>query len=414
MPTPDDAAEAQLAAAFARAHLAYRPDAADGWRARLQLVVTDGQDRVLHVDPDGARVERGRSLRRDARMEADSATWRALLDGSLAVDDAFQQGRLRCDVARQLLRFAASFDWKATAEAAALSAPAAPAARPSPLPPHTAGPWPVGKRYDGGHALVTAADTAAFAAVLGDDNPLYEGPGALAPPMFHARLMRDLLFLVLEDPDLDSDLQRALHAGHDVTFHTPLSVGDLVVLRGVVAAVQQKRSGRLITADFFAMVEGEVAVHARSRFYVRDRTDAAPAPGHPEKAAAPPAAASPADDILLDLPLVVGPDLARRYGEVSLDRNPLHLDDAFARAAGFPGAILQGLCTMGLAATALQQHLAEGDPRRLRRLALRWTRPVRLGQQLRLVARPDPAGACFVVLDDSGATVVDDGVAHID
>jgi acyl dehydratase len=62
------------------------------------------------------------------------------------------------------------------------------------------------------------------------------------------------------------------------------------------------------------------------------------------------------------------PELRRRitrediaaYAEVSGDRNPLHLDDTFARSVGFPGVIAHGMFTMGHMATAIVAWA--GDP----------------------------------------------------
>jgi acyl dehydratase len=44
---------------------------------------------------------------------------------------------------------------------------------------------------------------------------------------------------------------------------------------------------------------------------------------------------------------VVRPEDIRAYAEASGDRNPLHLDEEAARAAGFPGVIAHGMFTMG-------------------------------------------------------------------
>jgi acyl dehydratase len=39
----------------------------------------------------------------------------------------------------------------------------------------------------------------------------------------------------------------------------------------------------------------------------------------------------------------------RRYAEASGDRNPIHLDESFARSAGLPGVIAHGMLTMAFA-----------------------------------------------------------------
>jgi acyl dehydratase len=56
----------------------------------------------------------------------------------------------------------------------------------------------------------------------------------------------------------------------------------------------------------------------------------------------------------------------RAYAEASGDRNPLHLDDAFARAAGFDGVIAHGMFAMGHLATAIERWTGGAFVRRIR------------------------------------------------
>jgi acyl dehydratase len=74
-----------------------------------------------------------------------------------------------------------------------------------------------------------------------------------------------------------------------------------------------------------------------------------------------------------DLPeLRVTPDkyLTVRYAGASGDFNPIHIDEEFARAVGFPGKILHGLWTMAQVARA--QTEAGGGPESLRRLSVQF------------------------------------------
>ena len=43
------------------------------------------------------------------------------------------------------------------------------------------------------------------------------------------------------------------------------------------------------------------------------------------------------------------------------DRNPLHADPDFAKAAGFPAPILHGLCSYGIVLRELTDALLDGD-----------------------------------------------------
>jgi acyl dehydratase len=75
-------------------------------------------------------------------------------------------------------------------------------------------------------------------------------------------------------------------------------------------------------------------------------------------------------------------DQTFRYADASGDRMPIHLDVDFATKVGLPGIIIHGLCTMAFTSWAAIEAVAEGDPARLRRLAVRFSKPVLPGQTI--------------------------------
>ena len=62
------------------------------------------------------------------------------------------------------------------------------------------------------------------------------------------------------------------------------------------------------------------------------------------------------------------------YAGASLDFNPIHIDNDFAKAAGLGGVILQGLCTMAFAYRAV---IGNNDPSKLKKLKVRFRQPVK-------------------------------------
>lgn len=68
------------------------------------------------------------------------------------------------------------------------------------------------------------------------------------------------------------------------------------------------------------------------------------------------------------------------YAAASGDFNPIHIDPAVGEQAGLGGVILQGLCTMAWAAEAAVRLY--GDPTRLKKLSVRFSRPVKPGDTL--------------------------------
>ena len=64
------------------------------------------------------------------------------------------------------------------------------------------------------------------------------------------------------------------------------------------------------------------------------------------------------------------------YAEPSGDHNPIHVDPDFAVKVGLPGIILQGLCTMAFVQKAVIDNAAGGDPTKLKKLKVRFSRNV--------------------------------------
>jgi len=88
---------------------------------------------------------------------------------------------------------------------------------------------------------------------------------------------------------------------------------------------------------------------------------------------------------------ITRPEQALIY-RLSGDINPLHSTPSFARAAGFPGPILHGLCTYGHCARILVGALAQGDAARLKFIKVRFSSPVYPGETIRVEYWDEGAG----------------------
>jgi acyl dehydratase len=63
-----------------------------------------------------------------------------------------------------------------------------------------------------------------------------------------------------------------------------------------------------------------------------------------------------------------------QYAGASLDRNPIHWDERFAKQVGLPNVIAHGMFTMGSAATVVADWA--GDAGRVVEYGVRFTKPV--------------------------------------
>jgi acyl dehydratase len=77
---------------------------------------------------------------------------------------------------------------------------------------------------------------------------------------------------------------------------------------------------------------------------------------------------------------VVTAEAVKAYADAGGDQNPLHQDDAVARAAGFPGIIAHGMFTMGHLAALVSRWA--GGPERIRRLTAQFRAPVYMGEEI--------------------------------
>jgi acyl dehydratase len=94
------------------------------------------------------------------------------------------------------------------------------------------------------------------------------------------------------------------------------------------------------------------------------------------------------------------------------DSNPLHIDPAAARKAGFAKPILHGLCTYGIACRAIVETVCAFDPARIARLEGRFTAPVHPGDAITTEIWIDGADLMFRCLAQ-GAVAIDDGVCRL-
>ncbi len=87
------------------------------------------------------------------------------------------------------------------------------------------------------------------------------------------------------------------------------------------------------------------------------------------------------------------------YAEAGGDRNPLHLDGAFARSVGFDDVIAHGMFTMGHMAAAVARWA--GPDAVVERITAHFRAPVFMGEEIRAggsVREVDP-GAGTVTVD---------------
>jgi acyl dehydratase len=259
---------------------------------------------------------------------------------------------------------------------------------------------------------VEAPRAIAYAAATNDTNERHTS-GELAPPVFAIVPVWDAMTAAAGLVTPPEAFERVVHAEQDMRFVRPIAPGDVlrskatpihVAVRGVGTTV----AVRTETTDPTGAPVNEQFVTLFFRGPFEGQSGGEPAPDHKLTAA------TKASGPVAEVTYRFDEDQTFRYAEASGDPVPIHLDDAAAQAVGLPGIIIHGLCTMAFCGRAVIETVAGGDPTRLARLAVKFSRPVFPGQEItvRIYAAGDGAFG-FEALNADGQAVVKDGLAVV-
>jgi len=186
----------------------------------------------------------------------------------------------------------------------------------------------------------------------------------------------------MRDVTTGIDALRALHVGQAVTLHRPLPAAAGILATHRVTSVVDKGAPRgalvVVRREIFDARSGATLATVDAQTLCRadggcgDAGEALPAPHRiPDR---PP-------DAVRDV--ATFPDAAVLFA-LGGDDNPLHRDMETAQRAGYDRPILHGVCTLGIAATALAEATIGNDVARLRSVAARFTGHVYPGETIRV------------------------------
>ena len=210
--------------------------------------------------------------------------------------------------------------------------------------------------------------------VEGDQLQVLPSFGIVSPTFHLTEPPREL-------PGCDIDLSHVLHGTQAVEVHGSVPTSGSVTVATRITDVWDKGNAAVIVQEGTATAaDGTALWSTRSSMFVRGEGGWGGERG--------PSVAR------LELP-ERGPDLDTSYAttpEQALlyrlcgDRNPLHADPAFAKAAGFPAPILHGLCSLGIALRMVVDGLLDGDAAAVRQVTARFAGVVFPGEAIRVRA----------------------------
>lgn len=214
-----------------------------------------------------------------------------------------------------------------------------------------------------------------------------DAPQGMAPPSFAVVYELPMLEDIWTDEGLHGGKEQAahnvlmlVHGEQAMHFYKPIRPGDKITARAKVKAIEDKGSGELVIFNVTSTDQsGEKVVESDWGIFVRGIGSGQKPKGDGKKEQVQLGGESP---LAFRKVIRVDKDITYRYAEASNDRNPIHIDEKVAKAAGLKGIIVHGLCTMSMSMRAIIICYLDSDPYKLKSLGCRFTSPVYPGDTL--------------------------------
>ncbi len=204
------------------------------------------------------------------------------------------------------------------------------------------------------------------------------------------------------------NLAGILHGEQELIFYNPIPTEGTLITEGAITHYYDKGKGKgaLIIAEFDTrhsngqkLFTSIVTVFARLDGGFGGPEAPKKEISFPERAPDFEVEARPSGD---------QPLLYRLSGDVFA----LHVDEDFAKMAGFEKPIMHGLCTHGYACRALIQRLIPGEPEKVRRLVCRFRRPLYPGIPFKTLIWKEEEGKALwkLVNASTGEVIIENGI----
>ena len=193
---------------------------------------------------------------------------------------------------------------------------------------------------------VTPAAVARYAAAVGAAQRAW-ADGDATPPLFAVVPARQAVMQALRQAVAAEVSARVpvLHGEDRLAVTAGLRVGETVVCQSRLESVAWRSSGTTVTSVIRVRgADGSPRTIERMTAFVPTEHV-----GEPFGEPPPPLPADDDLDTADGCDAVTDPDMSLRYAEAADDRSRFHVDDRAARAAGFDGVIMHGLCTLAVA-----------------------------------------------------------------
>jgi len=274
----------------------------------------------------------------------------------------------------------------------------------------------LGQWTEGPEFKVEADRTKAYAKATNDPIPAHLD-GEVAPPVFAVVPIWDTIAGAMAAVTPPEVLLLVVHGEQDMRLHKQITPGMVLSSTAAATGIHVKPNGTTVVVKVETKDQtGEMVAEQYMTSFFRGVSDGdgggEEAPKHKLEGA------TKATDPVGSITQQLDEDQTYRYAEASGDNMPIHLDAEIAKSVGLPGIIIHGLCTMAFTSWAAIQEVCAGDPSRLKRLAVRFSRPVLPGQTITTTfwAAGEADGNQvfgFETRNGDGEVVIKDGLAEV-
>lgn len=198
------------------------------------------------------------------------------------------------------------------------------------------------------------------------------------------------------------DLKGVLHAGQKTTIFKPIPSSGTFYTTTLFKSAYDKVKAAVVNLEFETSdEEGDTLFTNFVSLYCRGQGDFGGEHGPPQVKYDPPANKEP---IFKQKYAIPGKQAA--IYRLSGDLNPLHIDPAVAKKAGFAKPILHGLCTFGYMGRAVLDNLCDLDVSRLKELSVRFANVTFPGDSLTIKGWETPDPSRYIILAETDNGVV--------
>ncbi|MBF6325578.1 MaoC/PaaZ C-terminal domain-containing protein [Nocardia cyriacigeorgica] len=178
-------------------------------------------------------------------------------------------------------------------------------------------------------------------------------------------------------PGIDIDLAKVVHGHQEIEVHRPIPASGKATSTGRISEIWDKGSAAVVVQEHtITGSDGAPLWTARSSIFAKGEGGFGGERGPSTKSELP----DRTPDFDVTTPTL--PQQALLYRMLG-DRNPLHSDPEFARAAGFPNPILHGLCTYGIVCKTATDTVLDSDASRVTGFRARFAGVLYPGETIR-------------------------------